>query len=197
MNYETSTQIPTPDVLSANNDNVWFLDVDGVLNAITRSTPQSRITGSGWASPFEVKNPAQFERTKFPIRWDPQIIERIAAVHTSGLAEVIWLTTWGHSANWTLRDLLGLPEFRVLADPESLNWQNRMHRDDWWKADPVRDYIAARQPKKVIWTDDDLGWNKPRLQDVLTREGVLTVSPHETKGLLPADLTRIEEFLSE
>jgi hypothetical protein len=34
-------------------------------------------------------------------------------LHTEGLAEVCWLTTWGHAVNDDLRVVLGLPELPV------------------------------------------------------------------------------------
>jgi hypothetical protein len=81
-----------------------LLDVDGVLNAV-----QAWGRSDAWDDWRTGLRDA--EGRSFPITWSPSVV---AAVRSwQELAEVQWLTTWGHDANASLRHLLELPELPV------------------------------------------------------------------------------------
>ena len=66
---------------------IWFLDIDGVVNAAGLDLP-----------PHLVRTDATTAGTTWPIHYSPQVVEFINMVHRGGLAEVRWLTTWGQDA---------------------------------------------------------------------------------------------------
>jgi hypothetical protein len=172
--------------------NVLLLDVDGVLNAITRSTPPSGFL-RGNATPYLSEGPYSTP-IYFPICYNPEIIARLLELHTSEKLEIKWLTTWGRGANWSLSELLSLPGFDVLADPEdepyrSMAWQ------EWWKAYALRQYDIEHRPEKIIWVDDDIKLQTPNIQDILEAPHVMAICPDERRGLTMKHLDLIEAFL--
>ncbi len=57
---------------------VLLLDVDGVINAFN----------PGWG------DTARAKCAGLTVRWSPDMVARIRALHASGLDEVRWSTTW-------------------------------------------------------------------------------------------------------
>lgn len=155
---------------------VWLLDVDGVLNlfdAASDAWPDATRFTSG---------------NGFPITWSPVMLQRITAVHDSGLAEVRWLTTWGEHANTYLADVFGLPPLTVAGSPP---WREGA---EWWKLPHARSVFDGGA--HVVWTDDDIQFSPEAtawLHDA-DPERILPISPH-TGGLLPDDLDRVERWL--
>jgi hypothetical protein len=95
----------------------------------------------------------------FPITWSPSVV---AAVRSwQELAEVQWLTTWGHDANTSLRHLLELPELPVAGTYDDVDrpaarrtptagararWRRRRPTGSpgrWWKFDVVRRIVRT------------------------------------------------------
>lgn len=178
---------------------VWFLDVDGVLNAFPWLALQAGGAAPEPAWPdMEVgscKSHAS-QTVAYSITFSPTLMARIRELHESGRVEVRWLTTWSSGANYELRHLLGLSEFQ-LAGPHPT--RREMHKFDesgiWWKRAVALGAIKALSPEtKVVWTDDHLvGF--PSLRKGLSKDGVLTIAPDEQLGLTPADLDRIVSYL--
>lgn len=76
---------------------VWLLDVDGVLNA---SRP-------GWGGPGRAER-VQVGGCMLRLQWEPKAIGCVRTLHTAGVVEVRWCTTWCPYAG-VLEDLWGLP----------------------------------------------------------------------------------------
>lgn len=191
-----------------------LLDVDGVLNALGRPLPQQPTYRTGRASGMD--------RT-FEIAWAPEVVARLVALHTDGLAEVRWLTTWGHDANASLRRLIAMPDLAVAGtyddadrqddaglpedadpgaatgpQPGSLAAVTPAARDGltgrWWKFDVVRSLIAEDPERRLVWLDDDLE-QEPDLAAWTRRQtDALVLSPDPLTGLTPDDLDRVEAF---
>lgn len=161
---------------------VWFLDVDGVINAIPQEGEEWKYE-SFWA---------QASNGKFLITYAPELMEFIRTVHESGIAEVRWLTTWGNEANTELCETLGLPQFEVAA--------TKNYGDRWWKWVYLADWADENPDTPFIWTDDDIRfdttatWWVDRLAE---KRPVLSISPATTVGLTRDHVARIAKFATE
>lgn len=155
---------------------LWFLDIDGVVNALRPrdglSATKARTSGETW-----------------PIHWSAEVVQLINTCHRSGLAEVRWLTTWEQDAHLSLAPAVGLDAFSSYDIPLD------SPRHDWWKADVVADVIGAER-RPFVWTDDDLAVED--VAEMIDRLEVdhLLVAPDPDLGLTSADLRTVVNFLS-
>lgn len=190
-----------------------LLDVDGVLNALSKKAP---ATWDDWQRGF-----AEAEGTSYPILFSPTVVSTIARWHDQGLYEVRWLTTWRHHANTSLRHLLGLPEFpvegarefedaerpapdRQLPDPSG---SVSSHADDagaraasqltgrWWKFDAVLPVLAGNPGRPILWIDDDLVVLDHIRHWMAEHTTSLLIAPRSELGLTMKQLRQAEEFL--
>ena len=194
---------------------LWLLDVDGVLNAVTR-TPD-RAVWHDW-----VQGSAKADDRRWPITFSRSVACAVARLHETGAAEVRWLTTWGDAANEELGDLLGLPTLEVVGRFRDHNVRGRAvpgdasaatdrrarpshaaaagaaARDEltghWWKFDVMREILTADPDRAIVWTDDDLVVFPAEAMWLLERADCLLIAPDTEIGLTPEDLRRIEEF---
>lgn len=177
---------------------VWLLDVDGVINAISKNPD-----GSVWPRDRWTKTEAVSGGTAWPILAAQPVLDFIAKTHESGRAEVRWHTTWQQDA-LALGAQLGLPEFAVQDCPEFYPERQLVAgaapvavRGTWWKL-PAAERVVGEEGRPLIWTDDDirseLEWRgRDRSLHALGR--VLTVSPPTHVGLTPKHLRLIDEFI--
>lgn len=159
---------------------LWLLDVDGVVNAVTRDIPDG----------YE-----QIRADGFAITYRPAVMARIAALHTSGSVEVRWLTTWCDDAATTLAPSLGLPDCAV-EGTEDHRAGNPM---GWWKADTAKRLSDADPERPLIWTDDDLDHaeRNGEVDWLRDRTGpTLAIAPDWRNGISDEHLDRIEAFVA-
>jgi hypothetical protein len=184
-----------------------LLDVDGVLNALADDADSLAAWPRwerGWASA---------DGRRWPIRWAPDVVDRLRDWHEDGRLELQWLTTWGHDANEELRRLIGLPELAVAgtyadedlegapevgagqahaavapAAPDPLSGR-------WWKYDVARRLREAHPDRRLIWVDDELHHPRSPFVRWAGDHGVLAVGPDPVTGLAPQDLRTIEQAL--
>lgn len=168
---------------------IWFLGVDGVVNAVSLSPPEGFITAA--ASPGG-------DYGQFTINYDPEIAKRIRHLHESNLVQVMWLTTWGSGANGELRELLGLPEFEVADEPPLYSRGGYEAWDDtssgWWKLRTVKRFYEDNPDRKYVWTDDDIAL-EPEAREWVLDKNIYAVAPSTHKSLTAIDLNFIEQFL--
>lgn len=164
---------------------VWFLDVDGVLNAISMTPPDTWPT---WKREWCV---AQNDK-RYSIHYSPEMIQRIIDIANSGACEIRWLTTWEHAAVQNLAPMLGLPEFVVAGRAID-------HVDhDWWKFPCVMAFVETHPDVPVIWADDDLRYYRPALELAQERGKtghMLAIAPRSYLGLTPNHLDHVDAFL--
>ena len=176
-----------------------LIDVDGVLNALSE-------TGA-WADLRTGEAVAQGR--SYPIRWSPMVVERV--VSWCGIADVQWLTTWGHDANSSLRHLVWLPELPVAgthdgaaaagsldagaahaavtpAAPDALTGQ-------WWKFDVVRRLVREDPSRPMVWLDDDLVNQHEICSWMGSSAMALVLAPDGASGLVVADLDAVDAYL--
>lgn len=178
-----------------------LVDVDGVLNALGPPVP-----GAQWQTGRAVA-----EGRAYPIRWAPEVVERVLA--WTDVADVQWLTTWGHDANASLRHLLVMPELPVAgthdgagddgsplavtshaavapAAPDALTGR-------WWKLDVVRRIVRADPDRPLVWLDDDLYGQDVVREWMEEHACALLLAPDPRTGLDQADLREVDAFLHE
>lgn len=161
---------------------VWLLDVDGVLNA----------NRPGWGGPPR-QGTAYAHGHPYRLRWAPPLLDRIRAVHTGGLAELRWSSTWCSHADQVER-LMRLPVLpRALTDeevaaPGAFCSRAKLEAAFW---------VVEVERRPLVWTDDLVVPHAGPDRERLSRAGVpvLLVTPRGNRGLQPEHLDEIEEFL--
>ena len=156
---------------------IWFLDIDGVVNALARPAPTgyqittAKTMGRGWR-----------------IAYSREVVDFINRVSREGLAEVRWLTTWEQDAHRELAPVVGLDAFPAYDDPQEV--ESPM---SWWKGAVVVDELLGHA-RPFVWTDDEID---DETVDDFSAEVVpcLLISPDPSAGLVARDLSRIERFL--
>ncbi|MBI4943357.1 MAG: hypothetical protein HY830_21645 [Actinobacteria bacterium] len=193
---------------------LWFLDVDGVVNAIS-AQPDPDVWGD-WST-----GRATVDGRPYPIRFSPTVTSTVARLHTEGLAEVCWLTTWGHAVNDDLRVVLGLPELPVAgtfedgSDDEPGPEQQPAEQPEsharlggratavdpltgvWWKLDVVRLIHAVDPARRIVWTDDDLRLYPEALEWFRANARGLCLAPDESVGLTREHLAAVRDYLDD
>lgn len=148
---------------------VLFLDVDGVLNAVTPAS-QPPV---GW--PDFAHHP---NVNGYPLWLSRQMMARLLEFDV----EIVWCTTWEHDAPRMIAPLVQAPDFRVL----SLGLDS--------KATVVTRELRAR-PQPWIWIDDDAIASGPT--NAILHLGLPghVVRPSFDVGLTEAEIDGIAEFL--
>lgn len=156
---------------------VWLLDVDGVINC----------TRPGWhAAPFHKTVWSNTADREFRIRWAPALIQRIRALHRSGLVEIRWCTTWCGDTSG-LEHVFGLPALTSAFEVPAGRYVGDV------KLAAARQVLA--DGRRLIWADDDEVPTSGDLYDELTRDDrSLLVRPDSRTGLLPEHMDAIETF---
>lgn len=179
---------------------VILLDVDGVINAITKKPNRSIWPSASWRS-----GRALCSGKEWPIMWAVDVIEFLTRVHVEGRAEIRWHTTWQDEAK-NLADLVGLPGFPVAVAPEAphddvpngelIAARIRDGLPAWWKYGAAR-RVVIEERRPLLWIDDDITSElSRRTRDNLANLGpVRFVSPDTATGLTPHNLGQIDAFL--
>jgi hypothetical protein len=181
-----------------------LLDVDGVLNAV-----QAWGRSDAWDDWRTGR--ATADGRSFPITWSPTVVEAVRS--WQALAEVQWLTTWGHDANTSLRHLLELPELPVAGTSDDVagpagapDAGGAAHASvapaapdrltgRWWKLDVVRRIVRTGEPRRLVWLDDDLAGQQDVRAWMREHTTSMLVAPDPRSGLTRAHLEAVEEFL--
>lgn len=160
-----------------------YLDVDGVLNAVT-----SRDPDWGW-SPRSVRRQTI---AGFPICWSAELIDRLNALAACPGVHFHWLTTWEHDAPQILAGKIGL----VGSQWPVIGTQERYSKEltgGWWKLTALRD--VASKDRRIVWIDDDLIDSSARAWASTLRERILLVQPDVRVGLTKDMMTGIEQWI--
>lgn len=171
---------------------LWFLDIDGVINSW--DPPKAHMIHS--FGEYKRYNLKLEDGNVYPLWWNQNVIDFINDINRSGLAEVVWLTTWVHEAQTAFAPLVGLDHFPAIEDMDGtlLNWSM-----DWWKWRRVRDFLGDNEENRaVVWTDDELSRQvKDAFRYRYDYQGGRSklISVQRTPGLRTADMNGIREFL--
>lgn len=181
---------------------VVLLDVDGVVNAISKQLPTRCWPPGQWT---KAKIKAR-DGVEYPFAWAAPVVQWLTGLHASGRAEIRWHTTWQHEA-LVVGQTLGLPEFAVQECPE---WQQycdngsalradlaRARMPGWWKY-PAAERVLTEEKRKLIWIDDDIyEYVTPRSRKVLRSVHTIElVCPSSGTGLVARDIALVEGILA-
>jgi len=162
---------------------VWLLDVDGVIN----------VSKPGWVGPPS-QGMAYYGEDAYQMRWSPRLVSELRRLHSDGTVEFRWATTWADHVD-QIEALLRLPRFsRAFSgldlDPNAkapgLKVEAALH-------------VIEEEGRPLIWTDDDAIPFAGPLARRLRGHGVplLLVTPDPRRGLRPAHLRTVAEFLAD
>lgn len=177
---------------------VLLLDIDGVLNACSKSLPTHAWPKGDWGVGGLYG---------FHLKWAKPVISWIKKIHTEDRAEIRWHTTWQENAH-TFACLVGLPAFKVQPCPEWPKFQDNgamlaaelimAGQIPWWKY-PAAERIILEDKRPVVWIDDDIVSEVPRrARSALRKAGpVLFVNPSTQTGVCPNHMRQVDTFLDE
>ncbi|MEV4991253.1 HAD domain-containing protein [Pseudarthrobacter sp. LMD1-1-1.1] len=156
-----------------------YLDVDGVINAVTKHVP----TTTGWG---------EYARRKvnsFPIMYAPALVDALNELANRDDVTIKWLTTWERDAAEDLSPALGIngKEWPVLTGD-----QDAWHGEGWWKLEAIRADVEATAPDKFFWIDDDLAAELPALEWLATRPEGTGITPKMREGLTTEHVDQIK-----
>jgi hypothetical protein len=169
---------------------VWLLDIDGVINAVSREPVPGIWPDDQWVQVVVSAQIPELGAMVLPILAARPVLDFVAETVRSRTAEVIWHSTWREAAVADLAPVLGLPEIPVSDAPE---WDDRP-AGVWWKLPAARRVVASG--RRLVWSDDDIAEFAPEVADLRHRDDTLLISPRRSAGLTATDLKRIATFLS-
>lgn len=166
---------------------VLALDIDGVLNAVSKNPPL--IIWDEW----EQEDVLEWRRQ---IKWSFLVSKRVLQyfrdLHELGEIEIRTLSTWRENSV-EVYNTFNLPHFPVIPVLES-DFPAFETMYSWWKLTAFSRFIQETD-QIALWIDDDLKYSPPATQWIPTH-GV-GISPRTELGLTPKNLTEINAFLTD
>lgn len=166
-----------------------YLDVDGVLNAVTHKSPS--LTKLGWGR-WDSWQTAPVNG--WPILWAPDLIAALNELADREDVTIKWLTTWTDDAAKVLSPAIGIngQDWPVLHG-DLHGWRGRT----WWKLEAIRADVEATSPDKFIWIDDDLSMEREAIEWLDGQAAGLGISPFMSEGLTADNLTQITNYINQ
>jgi hypothetical protein len=168
---------------------VWFVDVDGVINALVDYVNKPHLNSySDWEA---------LNVNGYIIVFSPAMVESINSL--SETIDIVFMTTWAEAAANDLAPALGLNIKRFLRSDgsnSSFEYQGNDASKRWWKLNGILDHINQDQ-RPFIWTDDDMHNDiKRAIFGRAAFEGVdnLLITPNSKVGLTEQHLEMIRVF---
>jgi hypothetical protein len=163
-----------------------YLDVDGVLNAVSKRTPAA--TASGWDE-WKTKNVNGFQ-----IQFSHDMVSAINELASNPDVTFKWLTTWEEDAANVLSPAIGIngQEWEVLSGD-----QHAWHGRDWWKLQAIQNDVLSTTPDRFVWIDDDISAEREAINWSEGRDNGLWISPDARLGLTSAALAKVVSFAAE
>ena len=168
-----------------------YLDVDGVINAISDRPPRAN---TGWSGDWhQVRVKPSTSWSDFAMTISTELLDQLRELSERPDVTIKWLTTWEHDAPGVLCETIG---WACGMDFEVLPRTSSPELDVWWKYVAIRDDWDGES--RVIWLDDDLGRYEARAARAWLEElspNSLGIAPDTLHGLRRADLATIRAFL--
>lgn len=136
-----------------------LLDVDGVLNVLSRSSLLAVLLDR---DPGDVSSPervsehrvAADDGTVYTLRLRPEYGGWLRALRDT--YELVWATTWGRIANERISPLLGLPDdLDVVPMPDAWGAQHEAGPEVCRKVPWIREWADRRGVEVLAWIDDE------------------------------------------
>lgn len=157
-----------------------YLDVDGVINAVTSEVPDW-----GWDA-------YRSERINgYPITWSPDLIDVLNDVATTPGVGVYWLTTWCHDAPEKLAWAIGLHGERWPVVGYE-HWR-RATGLPWWKHLAIVEHLDGFHGP-VLWVDDDHGADGACIAWLAGQPQILAMAPNPMVGITRHEAQIIRRF---
>jgi hypothetical protein len=169
---------------------VWLLDIDGVVNALSRKPVSGSFPADQWVQRLVHTELPGLGPAAFPILAARPVLNFVAAVQATGRVDIRWHSTWREAAVTDLAPSLGLPELPISVAPE---WANHHALLPWWKQAAAERVLAAG--RLLVWTDDDINMFRMDLGAFERRADALLIAPDPEIGLTAAHLEQISRFL--
>jgi hypothetical protein len=162
-----------------------YLDVDGVLNAVSKKHPS--ISATGWDK-WETA-----PVNGWPILWSPELIAELNELAARDDVTFKWLTTWTDDAAKVLSPAIGIngQEWEVLHGDQHA-WGGKR---GWWKLEAIQKDILETMPGQFIWIDDDISAEREAIDWVTGRDNGYAISPFTSWGLTREHLTEIQALI--
>lgn len=172
---------------------VIYLDVDGVINSLSKSAPKQNTQWFGeWKQEI-----VQVHSGKYPILWSTELVKSLNEIVARPDVQLVWLTTWQDYAVSVLSPLIGLDVTgsEVLYPEDQEDMYDAQY---WWKLQVIKKDVETRKPEKFIWIDDDFGFERAATMWVHSVEAtVLPISPYSIYGITKKNISAIIEFINE
>lgn len=176
------------DAATPHNVPIWFIDIDGVINALSKG---GRFYQKSYRQ-AEIVIPVGDLAWPLEVTWRPKVIDFINRAHRSHLVEVHWLTTWGKLARTHFAPLVGLDDFtHTYEQPDNANAGSSIR----WKLDVIRN-TPGIWDRNFIFTDDDLSEEfQNGLRNEFVKSKPLLIRPFEQIGLSDEHLRLIDKYI--
>lgn len=171
-----------------------YLDVDGVLNALSKKAPTHN---TGWEGEWS-KEMVDGGSRAYSILWSHELIEAINELDAREDIQFIWLTTWMHMARTNLSPVLGITnghKWPVLIPKhgDAHGWRPNVA---WWKLDQIKEHTDFTQPEQFVWIDDDISVMGSAIVWMEDQANGRIISPNSQHGLAQRHIDLIKTFLS-
>lgn len=165
---------------------IVYLDVDGVINAVSGKPPRQN---TGWEGEW-----SREEVMRFFILWSHELVDGLNELALRDDVTVKWLTTWQELAPKELCPVTGIQgqSWEVLyGDLESHGYMD--HR--WWKLDAIQEDFDKEQPDKAVWIDDDIFMYRDAMDWTENHPEIHVVCPTMAHGVTKKQFNGIIEFI--
>ena len=161
-----------------------YLDVDGVLNAVSKKSPSLAATGWDTWETAPVNG--------WPILWSPKLISELNDLAARDDVTFKWLTTWTDDAAKILSPAIGIngQEWDVLHGDQHA-WGGK----GWWKLIAIQNDIESTDPDQFIWIDDDISAEREAIDWVAEKDNGYAISPFTRWGLTREHLTEMQALI--
>lgn len=166
-----------------------YLDIDGVLNAMSHKPPKMNTQWYGEWREEKIMG--------YTILWSVELVERLNALAERPDVQVKWLTTWRQDAAQTFSAPVGIngQEWFFFDDHD----REMGNLEEWWKFRHFRKDFEDGVAEKYVWIDDDLMWEKHSREwmENISTDLLLPISPNSNHGITRKQMELIESFLSD
>ena len=168
--------------------NIIYLDLDGVINSLSRKPPRQNTQ---WFGDWEEKTIEGYR-----ILWSSELVKELNSLAAREDVTIKFLTTWRELAPASFGPqvgLLGSESWSYFGATDS-ELEDITH---WWKLDRIRKDIEDSKPEKAVWLDDDILYDSSAMNWIGESPSLLAISPVSTHGLRFKDISAIVSFLDD
>lgn len=169
--------------MSSTETPLWLLDIDGVINAVSKRPPKGLWDDADW-----IVTSAVAGGQRWPILAARPVVDFIREAHENALAEIRWHTTWQFDAH-NVADALDLPQFKVQERGTPM-------RVPHWKVCAVNHELLHDRDRRVVWTDDDAN-DAIRHVTIADMRRLTVICPPTRTGLTSGQLRQLDRILRE